>query len=150
MTAARLSCAVAVALCLGQGSLAAEPAAWDGAKATVLAHQLVAASGELYDAFFKQPRPPSTPRSQRDYDRLQRDIRRIRNQARGLEADLKRGEGREQTRASFENLMVTVRWARERAQSVFTTQDVAERARAVQALLDQLAPLYGPAAPAGS
>lgn len=150
MTAARLSCAVAVALCLGQGSRAAEPAAWDGAKATVLAHQLVAASGELYDAFFKQPRPPATPRSQRDYDRLQRDIRRIRNQARGLEADLKRGEGREQTRASFENLMVTVRWARERAQSVFTTQDVAERARAVQALLDQLAPFYGPPAPGGS
>lgn len=145
---ARLGCAVAFGLCFVAVSLAAEPAAWDAARASVLAHQLVGATDELYDAFYKQPRPPSTPRSARDYDRLHRDIRRLRNQARGLAADLERGEGREQTRASFENLMVTVRWARERAQSVFTTQDVSARARTVEALLDQLAPFYGSPAPA--
>jgi hypothetical protein len=143
MTAARLASALVLALALAAPS-AADLAPWDGERAAGLARQLVAATGELYDAFFKQPRPPATPRSTRDYDRLKRDIRRIRNQARGLAADLERGEGREQTLPAFESLMTTVRWARERARSVFTTQDVAERAAAVRRLLDQLAPYYDP------
>jgi hypothetical protein len=143
MSIARLGCAVALGLGLASPLQAADPEAWDAARANVLAHQLVAATDALYDSFYKQPRPPSTPRSARDYDRLQRDLRRIRSQSRGLAADLARGEGQEETRAAFESLMVTVRWAQERARSVFTTQDVAERARAAEALLDQLAPLYG-------
>lgn len=137
-----LALAAGFSVLVAAGAARSEPIPFDGAKATVLAHQLVAATDALYDAFYKQPRPPATPRSARDYDRLKRDIRRIRSQARGLEADLARGESREETRQAFESLMVTVRWARERAQSVFTTQDVAERARAVRDLLDQLAPFY--------
>jgi len=147
MIAVRLTWVAAFAFGLAAAPVAAQIAPWDAAKAGVVARQLVAATGELYDSFYKQPQPPSTPRSARDYDRLKRDIRRIRNEARGLAADLERGEGREETRAAYESLMVTVRWARERARSVFTTQDVEERARAVAALLDQLAPFYEAGAP---
>lgn len=148
MTLRSIGCIAALALGLAAGASAEEAPAWDGERASALADQLVPATHELFDAFFKQPRPPSTPRSLRDYDRLERDIRRLRNQAQALAAALRRGEGREETKASFESLLVTARWARERARSVFTTQDVEERARAVGALLEQLAPLYGTRAPA--
>jgi hypothetical protein len=116
-------------------------------RVTALAQQLVPAATELYDAFYKQPQPPSTPRSARDYDRLKRDIRRIRNGARGLAADLERGEGREQTLTAYRSLMTSVHWAQERARSVFTTQDVEERAAALGRILGQLAPFYDPEAP---
>ena len=92
-----LALAAGFSVLVAAGAARSEPIPFDGAKATVLAHQLVAATDALYDAFYKQPRPPATPRSARDYDRLKRDIRRIRSQARGLEADLARGESREET-----------------------------------------------------
>jgi hypothetical protein len=127
---------------------ASELAPWDQARATALAQELVRASDALYDTFYKQPQPPLAGRSRRDYFRLKQDLRRIENEARGLAADLERGEGMEETLAAYEDLMITVRWAAERARSVFTTQDVEQRAAAVRALLDQLAPFYHPDAPA--
>jgi hypothetical protein len=133
---------------LAAAPAAAEVAPWDQAKATALAKDLVAAVDALYDTFYKQPKPAGTPSSTRDYYRLKTDLRRIENEARGLAADLERGEGREQTLPAYEDLMVSVRWARERAQSVFTTQDVQQRASAARAILNQLAPLYDPDAPA--
>lgn len=143
---ARAVFAVSLALLAGGGA-GAELAPWDQARAATLARELVPAATELYDAFYKQPKPPSTPRSARDYDRLRRDIRQIRNAARGLAADLERGEGREQTLDAYQSLISRVRWARERARSVFTTKDVAERAAAVSRILGQLAPFYDPDAP---
>ena len=137
----------ALALALLAASAAAELAPWDQARVTALAAQLVPAASELYDAFYKQPPPPSTPRSRRDYERLKREIRHIRTQARGLAADLERGEGREQTLAPYQSLMTSVRWARERARSVFTTKDVEERAAALGRILGELAPYYDSEAP---
>jgi hypothetical protein len=145
---ALLAAAAGIAVAASAPPAAAEIAPWDQARASALAEQLVRAADELYDSFYKQPQPPGTPRSRRDYYRLKHDLRRIESEARGLAADLERGEGREQTQAAYEDLMVTVRWARERAQSVFTTQDVQQRAAAVGALLDQLAPFYEPDAAA--
>jgi len=145
---ARLASRLALAAALAAAPAAAEVAPWDQGRVTALARELVAATGALYDAFFKQPRPPATPRSNRDYHRLKADLRRIQNEARGLLGDLERGEGAEETLPAFENLMVTVNWARERAQSVFTTEDVRQRASAVRAILNQLAPYYDPDAPA--
>lgn len=146
VAASRLALAAALAA-LGTAHAGAELAAWDQARATALARELVAATNALYDAFYKQPQPAGTPRSARDYHRLKQDLRRIQNEARGLAADLERGEGPEETLPAFEDLMVTVRWARERAQSLFTTRDVQERASAVRAILNQLAPFYDPDAP---
>jgi hypothetical protein len=120
---------------------------WNQERATALAQQLVPAASELYDAFYKQPQPAATPRSRRDYERLKRDIRRIKNEARGLAADLERGEGRDQTLAAWKSLTTTVRWAQERARSVFTTQDVQERADAARQILRELAPFYDPEEP---
>ena len=138
--------AAALAL-LAAGAAGAGLAPWDQARATALAGQLVPAASELYDAFYKQPQPPATPRSARDYDRLRRDIRLIRQAARGLAADLERGEGREQTLDAYRSLQSRVHWARERARSVFTTKDVEERAAALGRILGQLAPFYDPEAP---
>jgi hypothetical protein len=143
---ARTVFAVALAL-LVAGAAAADLAPWDQARATALARELVPATDELYDAFYKQPQPPMTPRSARDYDRLKRDIRLIESGARGLAGDLERGEGREQTLEAYRSLQSRVNWARERARSVFTTKDVEERAAAVGRLLGQLAPFYDPEAP---
>jgi hypothetical protein len=138
--------AVALAL-LAPGAAGADLAPWDQARATALARELVPAATELYDAFYKQPQPPSTPRSARDYERLRRDIRLIRQGARGLAADLEHGEGREQTLDAYRSLVSRVRWARERARSVFTTKDVEERAAAFGRILGDLAPFYDPEAP---
>jgi transposase len=148
MRAALLAALLAVAPAAAQAAASGGPV-WDQARATALAQELARAADALYDAFYKQPQPPLTPRSRRDYERLKQDLRRIENEARGLAAKLARGGGPEETRPAFEYLMVTVRWAGERARSVFTTRDVEERAAAVGALLDQLAPLYGAEAPAG-
>ena len=137
----------ALALALLAAGAAAELAPWDQARVTALAAQLVPAASELYDTFYKQPQPPSTPRSARDYARLKRDIRRIRSQARGLAADLERGAGREQTLPAYRSLMSSVAWARERARSIFTTQDLEASAAALGRILGQLAPFYDPEAP---
>jgi hypothetical protein len=143
---ARVSLAALLAL-FAAPAAGADLQPWNQERAAALARDLVPASIELYDAFYKQPQPPATPRSRRDYERLKRDIRRIKNQARGLAADLERGEGRDQTLDAWRSLATSVRWARERARSVFTTQDVAERAAAVRHILQELAPYYDPEEP---
>jgi hypothetical protein len=143
LSASRLLVAAALAA-LATAPAAAEVRPWDPARATALARELVAATIELYDTFFKQPRPPATPRSDRDYHRLKADLRRLQNEARGFLADLESGEGREETLPAFESMLVTVNWARERAQSVFTTKDVREKASRVRAILNELAPYYDP------
>jgi hypothetical protein len=132
---------VAVALAAAPASAAPE---WDQAKVTALARDLVSASSELYDVFFKQPRVTGTPNAIRDYERLEREIRHIKRAARGLAGDLERGENREQTQAAYESLISAVNWARERARSVFTTQDVNEKAEEVRTLLDRIGEYYAP------
>jgi hypothetical protein len=143
---ARLSLAAFLVL-LAAPSGSADLRPWNQERATALARDLVPAASELYDAFYKQPQPAATPRARRDYERLKRDIRRIKNEARGLAADLERGEGRDQTLTAWKSLATSVRWAQERARSVFTTQDVQERAAAVRQILRELAPFYDPEEP---
>lgn len=148
MSLARFAVAAGLALALAAPRPApAEPAPWDGARAAALAKQLVDAVDDLYDVVFVQPQLVETPNAVRDYERLKRELRRMRNQARGLAADLERGETREQTQQAYESILVSVSYARERVRSLFTTQDVEQRAAQVRDLLDRLAPYYGTAAP---
>jgi hypothetical protein len=118
---------------------------WDQARVASLSKSLVGAADDLYDAFFKQPRVTSTPNAIRDYERLQRELRHIKQVARGLNGDLQRGESREQTQRAYESLVSSVNWARERARSVFTTKDVNEKADLALQTLAYIGEYYEPA-----
>ncbi|HVH04424.1 MAG TPA: hypothetical protein VNE71_00315 [Myxococcota bacterium] len=118
--------------------------AWDQARVTSLSKSLVGAVDDLYDAFFKQPRVVTTPSAIRNYDRLKREIRHIKQVARGLHGDLQRGEGREDTQKAYESLVSSVNWARERARSVFTTQDVNAKADVARQTLEEIGKYYEP------
>jgi hypothetical protein len=123
---------------------AAELAAWDQAKVSALAKELVAASDALYDTFYKQPPPTLGSGQASSYQRLKQKVRRIRTEARQLSEDVQKNAGREETLPSFQDLMQTVRDAREEARKVFQTADVAEKAAAARAVLNQLGPYYDP------
>jgi hypothetical protein len=120
---------------------------WDQARVASLAKGLVGQADDLYDAFFKQPRVAQTPKAVRDSERLEREIRHIKQVARGLNGDLQRGETREQTQKAYESLVSSVNWARQRARSVFTTQDVNAKADLVLQTLAQIGEYYEPAKP---
>jgi hypothetical protein len=124
---------------------AAAATEWDQAKVTSLANSLVGATSDLYDAFFKQPKVTGTPVQARNYDRLKREIRHIKQTARGLAGDLERGENREQTQHAYESVISSVNWARERARSVFITQDVTEKADVARQILAEIGTYYEPA-----
>jgi hypothetical protein len=122
----------------------AELAAWDPAKVTTLAKQLVEAAGALYDAVYKQPPPQTGSMQSRDYYRLKQQVRHIRSEARELAASLEKGAGHDETLPVYESLMEVVREARETAARVFTVADVQQRATAARQLLNQIAPYYDP------
>jgi hypothetical protein len=122
----------------------AELAAWDQAKVTALAKELVTNAKALYDTFYKQPTPQVGSGQGQDYRRLKQEVRRVRTEARELADTLAKGEGREDTLPIYEHLMVVVRSARDSARRVFTTQDVQNRASEVRQVLNQLSPYYDP------
>jgi hypothetical protein len=116
--------------------------AWDQARATGLAKQLAGACAELYDAFYREPRPAATPGQSKAYYRLKQLVRRIRSDARVLAKALERGEGRDETQDNYDFLMQVVRRAEDEARSVFSTQDVREKADAARSLLGELSRFY--------
>ena len=134
-------------LCAGFGAAArAEAQSWDSQKAKTLAEQLDVAANELYDAFYKQP--PLGVAQNKAYYRLKQDIRRLRAESAQLSEALAKGAGRDETLPIWQDLMQAVRSALDHAPSVFSTQDVQQKAEATRAVLDQLAPYYGPDATA--
>jgi hypothetical protein len=122
----------------------AELTAWDQAKVTSLAKQLEERSKTLYDTFYKQPPPQLGSGHSQDYRRLKQEVRRIKSEARELAGALAKGEGREDTLPIYEQLMETVRSARDNARRVFSTQDVQARAGEVRQVLNELSPYYDP------
>ena len=132
-------------LALGLGAAAparAELQKWDAAKVTALAEQLKAATQDLYDTFYKQPKVGAG--QARPYYRLKQDVRHLRSEARSLAASLAKGAGQEETLPIYDDLMQVVRRARDDSREVFTTHDVQDKAAAVRALLNQLSPYYDP------
>jgi hypothetical protein len=133
------------ALVIGYAAPArAELAAWDQARVTALAQELVTNAKALYDSFYKQPAPQAASGQGQDYRRLKQEVRRVRTEARQLADALAKGEGQEDTLPIYEHLMEVVRSARDSARRVFTTQDVQNRASEVRQVLNQLAPYYDP------
>jgi hypothetical protein len=134
-----------VALVLGLGFSApgahAELAAWDQAKVTGIAKQLVTATSDLYDSFYRQP-PPAV--GQKEFYRLKQLIRVMKTEARELANDLAKGEGRDPTEPSYKTLMEMVNSARELGARIFATEDLKQKATGVRELLNQLGPYYDP------
>jgi hypothetical protein len=124
----------------------AELAKWDQERVTALGTELTQACDALYDTFLKEPQSTVGSGQARDYYRLRQVVRRIKGEARHLSSALAKGEGYDQTLPVYENLMVTVRDARETAKRIFTSNFVQEKAAAAGDVLRRIAPYYDPTA----
>jgi hypothetical protein len=122
----------------------AELAAWDQAKVTAIAKQLVPATQDLYDTFYKQLPPTAGSGQNREFYRLKQVTRVMKTEARELAEQLEKGSGHEETLPSYESLMQLVRTARELGARIFATEDLKQKATAVRGLLNQLGPYYDP------
>jgi hypothetical protein len=120
----------------------AERAKWDQERVTALGAELVTACDALYDTFVKEPQSTIGSGQARSFYRLRQLVRRIKGEARHLSSALANGEGYDQTLPVYENLMVTVRDARETSQKVFTSNFVQEKAAAAGDVLRRIAPYY--------
>jgi hypothetical protein len=135
-------CALAAAALLLPPRAHAAELPWNQERVIALAAQLVGEAGELYDEVFRQPIPAGVPSQRREYFRLKREVRHLRNEARHFARAAEDGQGQEETAASFEALLSSARWAEQRSRSVFTVREVQERARNVHVLLRELARFY--------
>jgi hypothetical protein len=140
----RISIASFLALALSGAPVRADLAAWDQAKVTEISKQLVSATQDLYDTFYKQLPPTAGSGQSREFYRLKQVTRVMKTEARELSSQLEKGEGRDQTLPSYESLMEMVRTARELGARIFATEDLKQKATAVRGLLNQLGPYYDP------
>jgi hypothetical protein len=141
---ARLLGSLAIAGILFAPSARGELTAWDRAEVTRLAQALETATNSLYDTFVKQPTPGLGSMQMQAYYRLKQMVRLLRIEARELANALEKGEGREQTVPTYENLMQLTRSARDEAAKVFVGHEVGDRAAAVRGVLNRLGPYYDP------
>jgi hypothetical protein len=133
--------AFALGLVFSAAAARAELAPWDQAKVTALAQQLVPATQDLYDTFYKQP-PPAV--GQKEFYRLKQVTRVMKTEARELANGLEKGEGHDPTEPSYQSLMEMVDKARELGARIFATEDLKRKATGVRELLNQLGPYYDP------
>jgi hypothetical protein len=140
----RISIASFLVLALSGAPARGDVTAWDQAKVTEIAKQLVSATQDLYDTFYKQLPPTAGSGQSREFYRLKQVTRVMKTEARELSGQLEKGEARDQTLPSYESLMEMVRTARELGARIFATEDLKQKATAVRGLLNQLGPYYDP------
>jgi len=136
--------ALVLGLVFSASGARAELAAWDQAKVATIAKQLVSATQDLYDTFYKQLPPTAGSGQSREFYRLKQVTRVMKTEARELAGQLEKGEGHDETLPSYESLMEMVRTARELGARIFATEDLKRKATAVRGLLNQLGPYYDP------
>ena len=136
--------ALALVVLLVAPSAKSEVEAWDQAKVVGFAKDLATATDALHDTFQKQLPPSLGSMHSHAYYRLKQWVRLLQLEARQLATSVEQGEGREQTLASYENLMQLARSARDDARKAFIGQDVGDRAAAVRGVLNRLGPYYDP------
>ena len=139
-----LALLLVLGLAVSAGSASAELTPWDQAKVSILAKDLVTAAQALQDTFQSQPPPMTGSGQSRDYYRLKQIVRHLRQEATQLSGDLEKGAGMEETLASYEDLMMSVRDAREVGARIFATQGIKDKAATARAILNQLSPYYDP------
>jgi len=140
----RSTVGLAIALSVLATAAGAELAPWDQAKVAALGKQLNQAANDLYSTFYKQNPPQVGSAQGDDYRRLKQTMRRIQSEAREFDAALAKGDGRDDTKDIYDDMMQLVRDAREDARRVFTTKDVQDRASVMRQLLNQVSPYYDP------
>ena len=133
-----------LALALSGAPARAELAAWDQAKVTEISKQLVSATQDLYDTFYKQLPPTAGSGQNREFYRLKQVTRVLKTEARELSEQLGKGAGHDETLPSYESLMQMVRTARELGARIFATEDLKQKSTVVRGLLNQLGPYYDP------
>jgi hypothetical protein len=136
---------IALSLALAAVPAAAELAKWDQAKVTALATQLVKATDALYTTVYKEPGFAGTGAGieQGSYD-LRHTVRRVGEEARHLDAELKAGKGHDATVGAWKHMMELVRDTGVESGRTFMAEDVQKGMAAVKDLLRQLAPYYDP------
>jgi len=139
-----LAVALGVGFAFATASARADLAQWDQAKVIALSKQLADAAKALQDTFYNQPKPTLGSNDSRDFYRLKQIVRRLRQEADQLQGDLTKGAGREETLPEYDDLMQSVRDAREIGARIFATQDIKDRATATRSVLNELAPYYDP------
>jgi hypothetical protein len=139
----RTLCAAALAVLVAPDARG-ELAAWDQARVTALAKDVVTTTDALQETFAQQPPPDPRSRESESYQGLRYRVQSLRNEARILLTSLEEGDGRDQTGWIYEILMSHARSARLEARRVFVAKDVGERAAAVRGALNRLGPYYDP------
>jgi hypothetical protein len=140
----RISIVSFLALAVSGATARADVVAWDQAKVSEIAKQLVAATQDLYDTFYKQLPPTVGSGQNKEFYRLKQVTRVMKTEARELAGQIEKGEGHDQTLPSYESLMEMVRKARELGARIFATEDLKQKATAVRGLLNQIGPYYDP------
>ena len=142
-----LSCFVVVtALGLFAGKTLAEPAAWDQSRVTEIASQLPAATEALYMGLFEEGQTTVMPGafgSGDDYHEFKDKVRLMHSESMHLADELKKGEGRDQTKHAYMRIAELNRDAAEAARMQFEEDPVIARFSAVEDVLRQLQPYYG-------
>jgi hypothetical protein len=136
---------IALSLAMAAVPAAAELAKWDQAKVTALATQLVKATDALYTTVYQEQGFAGTMGgpAQGSYD-MRHTLRRVGEEARHLDAELKAGRGHDPTVGAWKHMMELVRDVRVDARESFSAGDLDKRMAAVEDLLRQLAPYYDP------
>ncbi len=138
--------AIAIVLALTPAAAFAELAAWDQERVTAIAKDLVESSDALYDTFFAQPRPTVASGQGQSYYRLKQMLRRIKQEARHLAAQLDDGKGYDETLPTYEHLTELVDYARPEARRTFSSDQLLGKMTAAGDDLRRLAPYYDPKA----
>lgn len=134
--------AIVLALALTPAAAFAELAAWEQERVTTIAKDLVKSTSALYDTFYAQPRPTVASGQGKSYYRLKQMLRRIKQEARHLAAELENGKGRDETLPTYEHLIETVDYARLEVRRTFTASELLGKMTAAGDDIRRLAPYY--------
>ena len=124
---------------------AAELAKWDQAKVMALATQLVTATDALYQTVYKEQDFAGTAGGVADgfYD-LRHTLRRVGEEVRHLDAELKAGKGHDATVGAWKHMMELVDDLNVDVKESFMPNDITAALGKVEDLLGQLRPYYDP------
>lgn len=128
-----------------QGEGAAQPLAWDQAKATELAGKLADSVKGLRASARRQPPTSLASGQSASRMRLIDRLRVIERESRALHEELKKGESKASTFPIFRRIDELRRSAAEDARRMFLPQETLDMIQAARAVLEELRSYYGAA-----
>lgn len=143
-----LASLMAVGLVTAQAA-GAEPKAWDQAAVTALAKELAAAAGDVRQSVRQSPQGTSAGRASRNRHQALDDLRVIENSINHLARRLEAGEGREDTRPTYQRIVTLRNDIAMRARRALILEPTLTKLETARGLLEQLSPYYEDAPEAG-